>query len=122
MANDFAKELVKAMKEYTDEVKEDIEKEVDSASENIIEELKASSPKRSGSYRAGWRCKKANNINNVKVIYNKTDYQLTHLLEKGHQNRDGGRTQGKEHIKPVEEKYMSELARNITYIIRGRDR
>lgn len=64
-------------------------------------ELKTTSPVGNrGRYIKGWRHKK---VGKRRVVYNKTDYQLTHLLEKGHAKRGGGRTRAIPHIKPVEQ-------------------
>ena len=99
MINDIAKEIAKAMKDYTDDVKEGIEQEINETAKNIVKDLKSSSPKETGDYGKGWSQKNfKSGTGYEKVVHNRTDYQLTHLLEKGHQNRDGGRTQGKEHI------------------------
>lgn len=61
---------------------------------------------RKGSYRRGWRAtliKK--NLGVVAKVYNATDYQLTHLLEYGHDvKRNGvtiGHAQEYPHIKDV---------------------
>ena len=40
-------------------------------------------------------------------------YRLAHLLEYGHANRGGGRTSGREHIKPVEEWAIKEAEDRI---------
>ena len=48
------------------------------------------------------------------VIHNKTDYQLTHLLEKPHLTRSGGITVPQVHIAPVEEKCIKEFEEKIT--------
>ena len=47
-------------------------------------------------------------------IYNKTDYQLTHLLEKSHLTRNGGKTTPQVHIAPVEEQCIREFEDKIT--------
>ena len=38
---------------------------------------------------------------------------MTHLLEKGHANRDGGRTKAYPHIKPAEEEAVKEALKLI---------
>lgn len=47
------------------------------------------------------------------TVFNKTDYQITHLLEYGHASRNGGRVKPSVHIKPVEEKMITELQERI---------
>lgn len=70
-----------------------------------VTKLRNTSPKKTGSYAKGWTAKKNGDMNIV--VHNKTDYQLTHLLENGHiiKNKKGtyGRTNGIKHIAPVEE-------------------
>lgn len=70
-----------------------------------VTKLRNTSPKKTGSYAKGWAAKKNGDMNIV--VHNKTDYQLTHLLENGHiiKNKKGtyGRTNGIKHIAPVEE-------------------
>ena len=58
----------------------------------------------SGAYRKGWRIKTytENGVKAVKV-YNETCYQLTHLLEFGHLDRNGKFVQPVPHIKQAEE-------------------
>ena len=107
------------MKELLDEVNKDIEQ---SAKTNIVtvakesvSKLKNTSPRKSGSYAKGWGVKKQGDMD--VVVHNRTDYQLTHLLENGHviRNKKGtyGRTRGIKHIAPVEEWAVDELPRRI---------
>lgn len=65
----------------------------------------------SGLYRAGWRMKtyRENGAKCVKV-YNSTCWQLTHLLEDGHLNRDlATYTPAHKHIKKAEDKAYEKL-------------
>ena len=47
------------------------------------------------------------------VIYNKSHYQLAHLLEHGHAIISGGRVEGRPHIAPVEEKLIEEYYNTV---------
>lgn len=99
-------EITKALREYTDEVTENLDKAKDNISKAAVSELKASSPKKTGDYAKGWSRKKTAK---GYVVYNRTDYQLTHLLEYGHAKRSGGRTRSIPHIAPVEEKVIHDF-------------
>lgn len=49
----------------------------------------------------------------VTAIIHNTTPGLPHLLEKGHANRDGGRTPGRVHIAPVEEELVKLFPREL---------
>lgn len=80
-----------------------------------VQRLKNTSPKKYGDYAKGWKVSKKERAD--LVVHNATDYQLTHLLENGHEivNKKGkyGRTNGIKHIKPAEEFAGDELPRRI---------
>ena len=63
-----------------------------------------------GAYRKGWRAKKEDGI---WIVHNATDYQLTHLLEKGHAKANGGRTRAFPHIKEIEQEIIEEFEKEI---------
>ena len=59
-----------------------------------------------GKYARGWTYKvEDRRYAPTATIYDKV-YQLPHLLEHGHAKRGGGRVDGREHIKPVEEEVI----------------
>ena len=107
------------MEELLDEINKEVE---DSAKSNMnavakesAQKLRNTSPKKSGSYAKGWSVKKRGDMD--VIVHNKTDYQLTHLLENGHvvRNKKGtyGRAPGHKHIQPVEEWANNELPLEI---------
>ena len=58
-------------------------------------------------YAKGWKSKtEKGRLRTSAVIYNAKAPGLAHLLEHGHANRDGGRTPGRAHIAPIEEKII----------------
>lgn len=64
-------------------------------------------------YKSSWSAQIQNSrVDAGAVIYSRVP-GLPHLLENGHAKRGGGRTTGKSHIKPVEEKLIKEFEQNI---------
>ena len=100
--NDLAKEISIALEDFKSEVIEDIHKVVEEVASETVEELKQNSPKRTGKYAKKWKAKteyKGPNGERI-VIYNGS---LTHLLEYGHETKNGGRTKSYSHIAPAEQ-------------------
>ena len=125
--------LEKKLQEYLTQCKEDIDEEVVETTNTVIKEAKQeliqTSPRsgvaRNTKYYKGWAIKngvKSRTVRNkyTRVIWNKTNYQLTHLLEFGHATRNGGRTQAQPHIRKVEEKYGTKFADLLENKIRRR--
>lgn len=116
----MATEITKAFKDYTQDVTESIESEVETRSNVLTKEIKAKSPRKTGEYAKGWRRKKVGSGGNLSyVTYNKTRGSLVHLLEKGHAKRGGGRVAGKPHVGPAADRETSLLEQNIKSIIRN---
>lgn len=108
---DLAKEIEKYLNNYKEDIQEDVENVANEVSKEAVVELKQTSPKNQGTrknkYYLGWTAtkdRKSKNRFTIK-IHNKTNYQLTHLLEFGHATRNGGRTKAIPHIRPAEEKF-----------------
>lgn len=108
-------QMAEIMDEVSQEVKDATKSGINSVAKESVQKLRNTSPKKSGSYARGWSTKKQGEMD--VVVYNRTDYQLTHLLENGHviRNKKGtyGRTSGIKHIAPVEEWAVDELPRKI---------
>lgn len=123
--------LSNKIKYYLENWVEDIEKGVadttDTLTKEAVTELKKKSPKGKGSrskpYYKGWqRQKNFKNHRYTIKIHNKTNYQLTHLLEFGHATRNGGYTRKFSHIRPTEERYNKLYQRKIITVIKRRSR
>lgn len=112
---DLTKEIMSALREYTDDVVEKVEKSADEISKKGVKLLKEKSPKKSGEYARGWsRVKTKGGY----IIKNKK-YQLTHLLEKGHAKVGGGRVPARVHIAPVEEQLTKEFVEAVEKAVKG---
>ena len=107
------------LKDYAHDAIEAVDVAADKIGQVAVSELKSTSPvggetKTPGRYRKGWTKKKERTRLGVKVtVYNATDGALTHLLEKGHALRQGGRSPSIVHIKPVEESATKEFEQNV---------
>ncbi len=92
-----------------------IEEAGEETAKNLAADLREKSPKDTGDYAKGWRYRKE--APGRYRVYNKDKPQLTHLLEKGHAKRGGGRVEAKVHIKPAEERHIPQLERRIEQIL-----
>lgn len=115
-ADQLAQEIVKILDDYRDTTVDKMKEAVDKAAKQAVNELKTSSPKRTGAYAKDWAAKKDRKANKWaygKVVYNKKHYRLTHLLEKGHRKVNGGMVTARPHIAKVEEKAINTLVEGI---------
>lgn len=104
-------EIAKIMAEYTKEVETDLNLAKDKIAKETAQNLRQTSPKGStGNYAKGW---KVSNVNSKRVVHNKTDYQLTHLLEYGHAKVNGGRVSARPHIRQAEEKAIKDFTESV---------
>lgn len=109
--------ILKELKSYNDATEDEFEDIAREVAKEGTKKLKATSPKgagsRKGHYADGWAVKyeRRGNGKFEFIIHNRKKPGLTHLLEKGHQLRQGGRARAIPHIKPVEEWCNEEFER-----------
>ena len=86
----FEKAVQKALAEYGDRVTAMMERVTADTARQSVRELKASAPA-GGRYAKGWSHKpqKGGAYKLSDTVYNRTDYMLTHLLEKPHTTGGG---------------------------------
>lgn len=111
----LAAAVAEVLHEYREETAEAVKSSVKSSARVCVAELQTSSPELTGSYKKGWRVKNAyESDSDIRVqVHNKTDYQLTHLLEHGHANVNGGLTPGTPHIGPASDKAAELLEKDV---------
>ena len=117
-------DISEILNEYSSDIQEGITQAAIKVAEEGKNDLRANSPKNTGKYRKGWRVDKRSGKGFVHAtIYNATDWQLTHLLEKPHviRNKYGewGTSKPKVHIQPVEEKCIEQYKKDVEQIIKN---
>ena len=114
---DIADEITKALTEYTSEVEAEMDMIKADVADETVNMLKANSPKgRCSKYAKGWRKKKDGTSY---VIHNATNAGLTHLTEKGHAKRNGGRTKAQPHISTAEEMAIKKFENKVERAMKG---
>lgn len=111
----MADAVMEGLLEYA-ELATDVMKDcVKKAGNTVKKETQANAPVKSKRYQKSWAVKKQKESSNVLevVVHSRNRYQLTHLLEKGHAKRGGGRVRAIPHIAPAEEKGTRELEEGI---------
>lgn len=117
-ADELQKALTDYLENYVEDIEEDVKDTVTEVAKEAKQELVQTSPRsgiaRKTKYYKGWAIRNGGRTRKKhyygKTVWNKTNYQLTHLLEFGHATRNGGRTNPQPHIRPVEEKNGTKFA------------
>ena len=114
-ADRMAEAVMEGLLEYA-ELAADVMKDcVKKAGNTVKKETQAGAPVRTGKYKRSWAVKRQRETSSTLevVVHSRNRYQLTHLLEKGHAKRGGGRVKAIPHIAPAEEKGIRELEEEI---------
>lgn len=110
--DEMASAVMKELESYSGRVAADIKADAVIVANECRDEIKANAPKRTGKYRGSWSVQKAYESGaGIRLIVHAKSphHRLTHLLEKGHAKRGGGRVEGKPHIGPAEEKAVQKM-------------
>lgn len=122
--NDLVSQVMDALIEYNDVVFENFRDIAKAVAKEGQKKLKQTSPTGAGThkghYKDGWAVTAVQaGQNRFKfVIHNKKKPGLVHLLENGHQLRQGGRARAYPHVKKVEDWCNKEYERRVEAMLR----
>lgn len=102
----LAAEINRQLALYANQTDETVQQIAEKVAQEGVEQLKAKSPKDTGDYAKSWTYRK---VKGKFVVHNKNHYRLTHLLEKSHALRNGGRSRAQPHIRPVEQQMIRDF-------------
>lgn len=114
-------DINKILNDYSKDIQESIAAEAQEVAKKAQNELKATSPKRTGKYSRGWRVNTTKSRYEIECIVYNTNPGLTMLLERTHAKRGGGTVTPKSagHIQKVEEASIKEYETEVEKIIQN---
>ena len=114
----ISQQLGKILVDYAEQVDDTFAFNAQEIAKETVQDLKQTSPRDKRNvkhYADGWAMKKSGKLGYI--VYNKTSWRLTHLLNNGHviANASGtyGRTQGDNHIGKAEERANTRLIKEV---------
>lgn len=114
--------IQKNLEIYSESIVDGISEVGERVAEKAVQLLKASSPKRFGKYAKSWTFTaehfRAWMPKQFIIHARKPYYRLTHLLEKGHAKRDGGRVKAQPHIIDAESMVIDEYVKGVEEVIK----
>lgn len=120
---DLTAEITAVLRDYTGGVMDKVDEAVETCGKGMRKEISRASPKRTKDYSKGWRCQISNNGRGNKAarVHNKTDYQLTHLLERRHKKRGNkGYKEAQPHIGPAAKKWNEKFEQQCEEACKGK--
>lgn len=111
----MADAIMDGLLEYAELATDTMKDCVKKAGNTVKKETQANAPVKSRRYKKSWAVKRQKETSTTleMVVHSRNRYQLTHLLEKGHAKRGGGRVKALPHIGPAEEKGIRMLEDSI---------
>lgn len=113
---DLSAEIRKILDDYEVEVTDDMKAAIKAAAKAGVKKVKSNAKifGGTGKYKKGWTSRvEEQRMSAQGTIYNKDVPGLPHLLENGHAKRGGGRTTGREHIRPVQDEIEQEFMKEL---------
>ena len=111
----LSEEIMKGLEEYRDLSTDAMKESVQKVAKDVKKKIQNKAPVKTGRYKKSWKVSKTEeNHEKLVMTVHAGRYQLTHLLENGHANRAGGRTDGIPHIAPAEQSGIKELEKDIS--------
>lgn len=107
---------------YTKEVAEGVKAAADETAEELLQNTRADAPVRYGKYKKAMAIKTRHESDYEKRVtwYVKSPhYRLSHLLEKGHAKRSGGRVRAYPHIENNEAKAKAKFEQRVKGVIQN---
>lgn len=116
--------IAKELSLYGRNVIDGVKKEAKSSMSRLVKDTKATAPvgHRKKHYRDSIKSKKVSeNDRSVSYLWYVagSDYRLSHLLEKGHALRDGGRVEGTHFIQKASDPILEEYIRAVEEVIKN---
>lgn len=119
--DEMAAAINEGLEEYAELSAENVKKAVKKTSKAVKDQINSSAPVRTGRYARSWAVKTTAESSQSleQTVYSPSRYMISHLLEKGHAKRGGGRVRAIPHIAPAEEMGIEMLEGLIETALKG---
>ena len=119
--DELADAINEGLEEYATLATEDMKKAVKKSAKAVKEQINGSAPVRTGRYAKSWKVKTTAESSSSleQTVYSPNRYMLSHLLEKGHAKRGGGRVRAIPHIAPAEQRGIEMFEGLIEKALKG---